>query len=125
MLFLLRYSEAISWYLSLVVFAWAFKGWFFMIWGLDLLALSCVFCATADVREDDWEVRRPAHPNKACTPTGPPRLRLPIGCRAEEMPAPAQVAVVIKVLFQVFYTGEAIGLVFPRARPSNRLNGAC
>jgi hypothetical protein len=90
LLFLLRYTEAISWYLSLVVFAWAFKGWFWMLWAADLIALSCIFCITADVREEDWEV-----------------------------------AVVIKVLFQVFYTAphhseDSDVVVFFRQRGETR-----
>lgn len=69
LLFTFRYAEALSWYISLVMFAWVFHGWFWMIWAADLVALSCVYCVTADIGEEDWEV-----------------------------------ALAIKIFFQVFYT---------------------
>jgi hypothetical protein len=68
-LFVFRYVEALSWYMSLCLFAWVFHGWFWMIWAADLVALSCVYCMTADIGEEDWEV-----------------------------------ALAIKIFFQVFYT---------------------
>jgi len=91
-LFIFRYAEAFSWYLSLVLFAWVFSGWFWMIWAADLVALSFIYCMTADIGEDDWEV-----------------------------------ALAIKIFFQVFYTApqhsdDSDSVVFFRPQTASRFS---
>jgi hypothetical protein len=55
-LFCFRYAEGLSWWGGLILFAWAFKGWFWMFWGAETLVLSVLHCLTADTSEDEWEV---------------------------------------------------------------------
>ena len=93
-LFVFRCAEAFSWYASLVLFAWVFQGWFWMIWAADLIALSCIYCTTADIGEEDWEV-----------------------------------ALAIKIFFQVFYTAPQHSessdvVVFFRPLAPSRFSGA-
>jgi hypothetical protein len=57
LLFLLRFFEGCSWLATLAAVAFAFRGWYFLVWVIDFFVCGVVFsCTFADRSEEDWEV---------------------------------------------------------------------